>query len=123
MGVIDAASHKSVIARPPLIEQLTAAIREHPERGLRLDALAREARLSPSLLIAQFKQTTGLPPIHFQLACRLEKAKRLLAETDTPITQLAFDLGFCASQHFSCHFKRAFGLTPTAWRKQAAAAR
>ena len=123
MGVIDAASHKSVIARPPLIEQLTAAIREHPERGLRLDALAREARLSPSLLIAQFKQTTGLPPIHFQLACRLEKAKRLLAETDTPITQLAFDLGFCASQHFSGHFKRAFGLTPTAWRKQAAAAR
>ncbi|MDD3919523.1 MAG: helix-turn-helix transcriptional regulator, partial [Candidatus Pacebacteria bacterium] len=86
------------------------------------DALAREARLSPSLLIAQFKQITGLPPIHFQLACRLEKAKRLLAETDTPITQLAFDLGFCASQHFSGHFKRAFGLTPTAWRKQAAAA-
>ena len=122
MGVIDAASHKSVIARPPLIEQLTAAIREHPERDLRLDALAREARLSPSLLIAQFKQITGLPPIHFQLACRLEKAKRLLAETDTPITQLAFDLGFCASQHFSGHFKRAFGLTPTAWRKQTAAA-
>ena len=123
MGVIAAASHKSVIARPPLIEQLTAAIREHPERSLRLDALAREARLSPSLLNAQFKQITGLPPIHFQLACRLEKAKRLLAETDTPITQLAFDLGFCASQHFSGHFKRAFGLTPTAWRKQAAAAR
>lgn len=118
MAVIDASQHKSALTHPKLMEQLVSAIRENPEREFRLDALAREARLSPSLLIAQFKQMTGLPPYHFQLACRLEKAKRLLADTDAPITQLAFDLGFCASQHFSGHFKRAFGMTPRAWRTQ-----
>ena len=121
MAVIDASQHKSALAHHKLMEQLMSAIRDNPERAFRLDALAREARLSPSLLIAQFKQMTGLPPYHFQLACRLDKAKRLLATTDAPITQLAFDLGFCASQHFSGHFKRAFGMTPRAWRKQSRA--
>lgn len=122
MAVIDASQHKSALAHPKLMEQLLSAIRDNPERTFRLDALAREARLSPSLLIAQFKQMTGLPPYHYLLACRLEKAKRLLATTGAPITRIAFDLGFCASQHFSAHFKRAFGVTPNAWRKQAGAA-
>jgi AraC family transcriptional regulator len=119
MSVIDASQHKSDIANPKLMEQLMTALRENPEREFRLDTLARESRLSPSLLIAQFKQMTGLPPYHYQLSCRLEKAKRLLTSTDAPITQIAFDLGFCASQHFSSHFKRAFGITPKAWRTQA----
>ena len=119
MGVIDVSAHQNVVPHSPLVEQIITAIRENPERAFRLDALAQKARLSPSLLIAQFKQTTGLPPYHYQLACRLEKAKDLLASTDQPITQIAFSLGFCASQHFSGHFKRAYGITPNIWRKQA----
>ena len=54
---------------------------------------------------------------------RLEKSKRLLTESDTPVSKLAHDLGFCASQHFSSHFKRAYGITPNAWRKQQALGR
>ncbi|MDA3927003.1 MAG: AraC family transcriptional regulator [Kiritimatiellae bacterium] len=122
MEIIDASTHKSSIDHPQLIEQLVESIREQPEKNVSIDQLAREARLSPSLLISQFKQITGLPPYQFQLACRLEKAKHLLTTTELPITRIAFDLGFCASQHFSGHFKRAFGITPTAWRKQTKAA-
>ncbi len=118
MGVIDVSQHKSTFTNPKLMEQVIKTLRDHPERSFPIDELAREARLSHSLLIAQFKQMTGLPPYHFQLACRLEKAKALLTSTDLPITQIAFDLGFCASQHFSGHFKRAFGQTPKAWRKK-----
>jgi len=107
MGVIDASLHKTMPAHPQLMEQVIATLRDHPERGIRIDDLAREVRLSPSLFISQFKQMTGLPPYHFQLACRLEEAKRRLSDTRDPITRIAFDLGFCASQHFSGHFKRA----------------
>ncbi|MDD4017638.1 MAG: AraC family transcriptional regulator [Kiritimatiellae bacterium] len=119
MGVVDASSHKATITHSRLIDNVIESLREKPERKASIDSLAREAGMSPSLFISQFKQLTGLPPYHFQLACRLEKAKRLLASTDASITQLAFDLGFCASQHFSSHFKRAFGVTPHAWKKQA----
>jgi AraC-like DNA-binding protein len=123
MGVIDASLHKTAPLHPQRMGQVIAALREHPERSSRIDDLAREVRLSPSLFISQFKQMTGLPPYHFQLACRLEEAKRRLSSTQAPITQIAFDLGFCASQHFSGHFKSAFGMTPRAWRKQTGSAR
>lgn len=118
IGVVDASSHKATITHSRLIDNVVESLREKPERKASLDSLAREAGMSPSLFISRFKHLTGLPPCHFQLACRLEKSKRLLAESDTPITKLAFDLGFCASQHFSSHFKRAYGVTPHAWRKQ-----
>ncbi len=119
IAVLDAAPQERALTRLRLIEQLAADIRDNPEREFRLDFLARKAGLSVPLVIAQFKQVTGLPPYHFQLSCRLEKAKRLLASTPASITQIAFDLGFCASQHFSSHFKRAFGLSPKIWRRQA----
>ena len=118
MGVIDASLHKTMPAHPQLMEHVITLLRDHHERTFRIDDLAREVRLSPSLFISQFKQMTGLPPYHFQLACRLQEAKKRLSSSRDPITQIAFDLGFCASQHFSGHFKRAFGLTPQAWRKQ-----
>ena len=119
MAVIDASSHKSTFTHPQLMEQVIDTLRKNPARNFRIDELAREVRLSPSLFIVQFKQMTGLPPYHFQLSCRLEEAKRRLAATQAPITQIAFELGFCASQHFSAHFKRAFGVTPKTWRKAA----
>jgi AraC-like DNA-binding protein len=117
-GVIDASAHKATVSHPQLMEQVIAALRENPACTFRIDELAREVRLSPSLFIAQFKQMTGLPPHHYQLSCRMQEAKRRLAATKDPITKIAFDLGFCASQHFSGHFKRMFGITPKAWRKQ-----
>ncbi len=118
LEVINASAHKTVIDYPLLTRQLVDSIKNRPEEAISIDSLARKARLSPTLLINQFKQITGLPPYQFQLACRMEKAKLLLTTTDLAITKIAFDLGFCASQHFSGHFKRAFGITPTAWRKQ-----
>jgi len=116
MQVIEAAEHASTLAHPKRMEALIALLRQHPERAYTNDELARQASLSPSLFISQFKQLTGLPPHHFILACRLEDAKRRLDASDAPIIQIAFDLGFCASQHFSAHFKHAFGLTPKQWR-------
>ena len=120
--VIEAAAHESTLTHLARMEEIIGLLRQHPERTYNNDDLARQSMLSPSLFISQFKQMTGLPPHHYLLACRLEKAKRLLASTGAPITRIAFDLGFCASQHFSAHFKRAFGVTPNAWRKQSGAA-
>ena len=123
MAVIDAASQKSPVVHTRRMEQVIAVLRTHPERAFNLEDLAREAGRSPSLFAANFKQMTGLPPHQFLLACRLEEAKRRLAASATPITRIAQDLGFCAPQHFTGHFKSAFGLTPRAWRKKASAAK
>lgn len=100
------------------IDGIIAAMQQAPEKNYEIDALAHQAALSPSHFINQFKRMTGLPPHHFLLKCRLDEAKVRLRKTRLPITRIAQDLGFCTSQHFSTHFKRATGMKPLAWRKQ-----
>ena len=98
------------------LEKTVALLRQNPNKNYSVDDLARQAAISPAHFIARFKQLTGMPPRHFLLDCRLEQAKKRLAHTDLAITRLALDLGFDSSQHFANTFKRATGLTPSAWR-------
>ena len=114
----DSATHQKNLPRNSKLQEIIEEMREYPKQPFNLATLARQAKMPAAALIIQFRLLTGLPPYQFQLACRLDKAKLLLTTTDLPITQIAFDLGFCASQHSSSHFKRAFGVTPTAWRKE-----
>ena len=91
-------------------------IRDNSAHKINLNDLAKEAALSPTHFINAFKQATGFPPLHFQLLCRLNEGKRLLSETSDTITVIAGDLGFSSSQHFSTHFRKMFGITPSAYR-------
>jgi len=98
------------------LEKTVALLRQNPSKNYSIDELAHQAAISPAHFIARFKQLTGMPPRHFLLDCRLEQAKKSLEHTDLAITRLALDLGFDSSQHFANTFKRATGLTPSAWR-------
>lgn len=48
---------------------------------------------------------------------RVEKAKRLLTETDRPIKAIAALCGFCNAGYFTNAFRSATGATPKGWRK------
>ena len=52
----------------------------------------------------------------------MERAKRLLAETDWTITEMAFELGFSTSAYFTALFHRVTGVTPTQFRRRSRAA-
>jgi AraC-like DNA-binding protein len=101
------------------LRAIIAQMRQCPEQSYRIDELAHQAALSPTHFINRFKNETGLPPLHFLLDCRLDAAKRLLRATSRPITDIALALGFASSQHFATQFKRATGVSPRVWRKQA----
>ncbi|MBX3229841.1 MAG: helix-turn-helix transcriptional regulator [Labilithrix sp.] len=47
---------------------------------------------------------------------RVRAAKRMLAETDLPITTIAIDVGCSSPQHLSTLFRQYVGDTPSAWR-------
>jgi AraC-like DNA-binding protein len=49
-------------------------------------------------------------------AARVRLAQRLLAETESPLTEIAYDVGCASPQHFSTLFKRVTKQTPSAWR-------
>ncbi|MFO0734332.1 MAG: helix-turn-helix transcriptional regulator [Labilithrix sp.] len=54
---------------------------------------------------------------------RVRAAKRLLVETDAPITTIAIDVGCSSPQHLSTLFKQYVGQTPSEWRASARGSR
>ncbi len=95
-----------------------ARFREQPG----LAALAAQTGITPTQLNRVCRQVLGrtaLGVLHARL--RLE-AERDLAYTAMSVKQIALDLGFSDAAYFTRFFQRQTGLTPTAWRAQAAAA-
>jgi AraC-like DNA-binding protein len=48
---------------------------------------------------------------------RIEEAKRLLSETDRPVTEIMLESGFQTKSNFNREFLRVTGMSPSAWRR------
>ena len=98
------------------------SVREVIERNVysatTLRELFSEAGLSYRQLSRHFANAYGMTPKQYQVLCRIDEAKRLLAGTRLSITSIAMELGFPTSQHFAAQFRRHAGATPTAYRRR-----
>ncbi|MEO1203418.1 MAG: helix-turn-helix transcriptional regulator [Pseudomonadota bacterium] len=83
-----------------------------------VEQLAGEAGISASHFARLFKKTIGESPMQFVMSYRIEQAKKLLVQQDTPIIDIAMSCGFSDQAHFSRAFKRAEDLTPGRYREQ-----
>lgn len=86
-------------------------------RAVAVSELAHAAHLSVSHFSRLFEQDLGLRPKPYMLKARLSYAKRLLLQGEGNITEVALACGFGSSAHFTGAFRRAFGTTPSAYRK------
>ncbi|HEY1749564.1 MAG TPA: AraC family transcriptional regulator [Xanthobacteraceae bacterium] len=84
---------------------------------LTLDALAEVAGMNPFYFARAFRRRFGASPHRFVLQRRVERAKRLLTETGTPLVEIALACGFASQSHFTATFHRHVGITPSEYRK------
>jgi len=84
---------------------------EHGISGL-AQRLAVTERHLRRLLLAEL----GTTPIALARTTRLQTARRLLAETDMPVTEIAFASGFASVRQFNASFRDAYGRPPSALR-------
>jgi AraC family transcriptional regulator len=121
--LIRAHSTGSAVERAPLglgRAQLGKAIdfmHANLEDSINLSAIAGATGLSPSHFARQFRASTGIAPHQYLMRLRIERAQRLLTETDTPIVDVAFTCGFANQEHMTRIFKRGRGTTPAAYRR------
>ncbi len=78
--------------------------------------LARAAGMSPSHFSREFKREMGQTARTYLRCLRLERAKRLLAADDRPVTEVALECGFCSASHLATSFARAFRMPPSRYR-------
>lgn len=88
-----------------------------------LDSLATAVGLSRSVLAERFRREMGEPPLAYLRMVRLQRAMRLLGESDRTLEQVALAVGYHDAFGFSKAFKRAVGMSPGEFRKQDAADR
>lgn len=82
-----------------------------------LDQLAALAHMSKYYLVHAFTKYTGLSPISYLNAKRLETSRDLLSTTDYSIAQVASLVGFSSQSYFAQVFKKESGMTPAQYRK------
>ncbi len=92
-------------------------IEAHLSEEVRLATMASLVDLSPYHFARAFKQSFGAPPHRYHLGRRIERAKRLLAEQQTSITDIAVTLGFAETSSFSAAFRKTTGASPRAYRR------
>jgi AraC-like DNA-binding protein/mannose-6-phosphate isomerase-like protein (cupin superfamily) len=81
-----------------------------------LNMLSKKMGVSKFYLTRQFSKLYGMSPYAFNLRCRLNEAKVLLAKGE-PVCAVAHDLGFFDQSHFGLHFRRVLGFSPAAYQK------
>jgi AraC family transcriptional regulator len=116
-SVGDAIKELSHRLTPQQLRHVIDCVQAHLSQDLSLEVLAQQIGFSPYHFARLFRQTTGESPHQFVLRQRIERAQRLLKETDIPLAHVAIESGFADQSHLTQVFKRHLGLTPRAYRQ------
>lgn len=81
-----------------------------------LEAVAGYVHLHPSYFSTLFKQSTGSSFKEYLNMVRIEESKRLLANTDFSILDVAIAAGFEDQSYFTKVFRKYTGMTPKQFR-------
>jgi two-component system response regulator YesN len=101
------------------VRQAIKYMMENLNRELTVADIALSVHISASHLSHLFKKETGMAPIDYLTWLRLEKSKELLCSLDLSISEIAEKCGYGDPSHFSKVFKKAQGIPPSVFRRQA----
>lgn len=81
-----------------------------------LEALSREAALSPYYLIRAFREVYRQTPHQYLVGQRIARAKELLRHSELSITEICLSVGYESLGSFSTLFRKVAGLSPRSYR-------
>lgn len=91
------------------------------DRGLKgplpLAQLAAEAHMSEFHFSRMFRYSTGYSPHTYVTLRRMDRAKELLVGGDTPLAEIAAEVGYKTQAHFTSVFHSYCGMTPGVYRR------
>lgn len=103
--------------RTQMMREIIAYLGEHCTEKVRLSDVAAQFGLSPQYFCSFFKENSGRTLIQHINFLRIERASRLLRETENPILEISLSVGFENVSYFIKRFREVYGCTPTAYRR------
>jgi AraC-like DNA-binding protein len=94
------------------ISKAIGHLREHFDKQLKMEEIARGLGMSVSGFHHHFKSVTSMSPLQFQKHLRLQEARRLMLGEDMDAASAGFRVGYEDPSQFSREYKRHFGAPP-----------
>jgi AraC-like DNA-binding protein len=102
------------------VRSFLQALPGHLAEPWNLASMAEACGLHRTRFAHHCRRITRLNPVALLNACRLQAAQRLLLESPArSVTDVALQCGFTSSQYFATRFRRAVGLSPRQFRREA----
>jgi AraC family transcriptional regulator len=100
------------------VRRVCDLLRSSLAENVALSELAASVGLSPYHFLRAFKAAVGVPPHGYQVQLRLHRARQLLETTDEPVTEIAARVGYSDPGYLARLFRKHFGTTPAAYRRE-----
>lgn len=101
-----------------LAELIKSYLERNVGKRLTLDEISEKFNYSRSFICKIFKEYTGESVISYFNRMKIEKAKRILAESKRSILEISELLGFSECKYFCSIFKKQEKISPTAYREK-----
>lgn len=109
-------------SRTQIVEEIEAIINERYPEALSIELIAKILHFTPNYIGTIYKLERGGSINRYLQSVRLENARRLLAETDASVNEIALDCGYENVTYFHTLFKKVTGQTPSEYRQACAKA-
>ncbi|WP_202918572.1 AraC family transcriptional regulator [Streptomyces cavernae] len=106
--------------REPLLAAVFEVIEQRYPQPLSLRDVATAVSISPGHLTSTVRRRTGRTVQEWITERRLVQARRLLAATELPISEIGRQVGFPDAGYFARTFGKVHGMSPTQWRRAGA---
>jgi LacI family transcriptional regulator len=117
-GVVARQSTDVLAIDDPTVVQALRFIQASAFQDIVVKDILHEVPVSRRSLEIQFRRCLGRSPAEEIRRVRLDRGRELLARSDMAIGEIATSCGFANGTRFGVAFRKRFGKTPLAYRKQ-----
>ena len=110
-------TYTSETQRTQILQDVISYIQYHSSESLKVTELARYFGYNDKYLSSLFHKGTGMTLKQFILKSKMDSAMAELTDTNHPVSQIAYNVGFQDAHNFSTAFRKLTGMTPGQYRK------
>jgi len=115
-GVVERDSTAVLAVDDPALAEAVRFVRNHACKGIDVSAVMARSSLNRKALERGFRRAVGRTPLQEIRRVQLDAARQMLAQTDQSIERIAQRIGLRDGRYLSQVFRKAEGVTPTAYR-------
>lgn len=118
IGVVERRSTQATAVYDPDIAAAIQFLHDHAARNIGIEDVVDHVQISRRALEIRFFDIVGRTPYQELQRVRLERAKRMLMETDLPVPRVAMAAGFSSSVYLAQVFQKHVGQSPSQFRRK-----